>query len=184
MKLSQQGFAEAPAFLLLLLLSGLLASQAWVWQKRRSELRDHHRQLLCLKRNMIVTSKLVKRVNVINQMLTSGKVVQTIALLFPGKGWLLAANWQRVKKALMVMQEGAYWDAQRNYLSMKTSGCRLPYKVFLTPFEHGQVFKRKLDSTVLRKNEESFTFKTPLMNYNVTWKLSSNLETNLNWSLK
>jgi hypothetical protein len=184
MKLSQQGFAEAPAFLLLLLLSTLLGSQAWVWQKRRSELREHHRQLLCLKKNMIVTSKLVKRVNLINQMLTSGKVVQSIALLFPGKGWLLAANWQRVKKTLMVMQEAAYWDAQRDYLSMRTKGCRMPYKIFLTPFERSQVFRRKLDSTVLRKNEEFLTFRTPLMSYQVKWQLRSNLETNLHWSLQ
>ena len=184
MKLSQQGFAEAPAFILLLLLSTLLAVQAFVWQKRRIELREHHQQVLCLKKNMIVTSKLVKRVNFINQMLSAGKVAQTIAIIFPGKGWLLAAKWQKVKKALMIIQEGAFWDAQKDYLSLKTKGCNLPYKVFLTPYKHAHVFKREMDSTLLRKNEETQTFRTPLMSYKVKWELSSNLETNLKWSLK
>ncbi len=184
MKLTQQGFAEAPAFLLLLLLSTLLGTQAWVWQKRRTELREHHRQLLCLKKNMIVTSKLVKRVNVINQMLTSGKVVQSIALLFPGKGWLLAANWQRVKKALMLMQEGAFLHAQKDYIFMKKSGCQMPYKIFLTPYKRSHVFIRTMDSTTLRKNEDEQIFKTPLMSFRVKWQLSSNLETNLLWSLQ
>ncbi len=183
MNLSQQGFAEAPAFLLLLLLSALLGSQAWVWQKRRTELRQHHQQLLCIKKNIIITSKLVTRVNTINRMLKAGKVGQSIALLFPGKGWLLAANWQRVKKALMLLQETAFWDAQKDYLSMKTKGCQMPYKIFLTPYERSHVFKRQMDSTILRKTEDSLSFKTPLMSYQLHWKLRSNLETNLRWSL-
>ena len=184
MKLSQQGFAEAPAFILLLLLSTLLGVQAYVWQKRRMELREHHQQVLCLKKNMIVTSRLVKRVNTLNQMLTAGKVAQSIAILFPGKGWLLATKWQRVKKALKLLQEGAYWDAQKEYLLMKKKGCKMPHKIFLTPFKHTHIFKRKMDSTILRKNEESQTFVTPLMKFKVKWELSSNLETNLKWSLE
>jgi hypothetical protein len=182
--LNQEGFMEAPSFILLLLLSSLLLGQLLVWQKRRADLRQHHREVICAKKAMLITESLVSKVNTLNLMLSSGKVAQIIGLLFPGKGWLVAANWEKAKKIIMGLQEAAYLEAQFKYLKLKNERCSLPWKIFLTPYKHKLKFARSLDATILRSESDEWTIKTPLLHYRITWALESNLQTKINWKVQ
>lgn len=181
---NQKGFLEAPGFVLLMLLGLLLSSQIVVWQWRLYKTREHHRQTLCLKRAMGITTQMVRRINVVNGMLAAGKVGQGIGLFFPGMGWLMALKWEKVKKILMKLQEATFWWAQKEWLSLRQQGCSLPLKWQLSPYEHQFKFKRELDLVVLRKNEESYRVKTPYVTYLATWKLENTFNPKIQWSVQ
>lgn len=183
MTLDQRGFLEAPGFVLLLLLSALLGTHAMLWHLRLQQTRAHHKQLLCLKNAMGVTSRMVKQVSHINKMLAAGKVAQGIGLLFPGAGWIAALKWEKAKKLLMKLQEAAWLRSQQLLLKDRLSGCRLPPQVHLSPFKHATLFERKLDVTVLRRETETWWVKTPLMNFQAVWKLKSPQQT-LAWEVR
>lgn len=173
MMLNERGFLEAPGFVLLVLLSALLGTQAVIWHLRLKQTREHHKQVLCLKNAIGVTSRMMKQVHSINAMLAAGKVGQGIGLFFPGAGWLLALEWEKAKKVLMKLQEAAWLRAQQLLLKDRLAGCRLPPQVHLTPLKHGALLERKLDLTVLRRESETWILKTPLLVFRATWKAGS-----------
>lgn len=183
MTLDQRGFLEAPGFVLLLLLSALLGTQAMIWHLRLQQTREHHKQVLCLKNAIGITSRMVKQVHSINAMLATGKVGQGLALFFPGAGWIAALEWEKAKKALMKLQEAAWWRAQQLLLKDRLSGCRLPPQVQLTPLKRQALLERKLDVTVLRRESETWILKTPLLLLRATWKASSTLAP-LSWEVR
>jgi hypothetical protein len=173
MMLDQRGFLEAPGFVLLVVLSALLGTQAVIWHLRLRQTREHHKQVLCLKNAVGVTSRMMKQVHGINVMLATGKVGQGIGLFFPGAGWLLALEWEKAKKVLMKLQEAAWLRAQQLLLKDRLAGCRLPPQVHLTPLKHGALLERKLDLTVLRRESETWILKTPLMFFRARWTADS-----------
>jgi hypothetical protein len=173
MMLNERGFLEAPGFVLLVILSALLGTQAVIWQLRLEKTRDHHKQVLCLKNAIGVTTRMMKQIHSINAMLSAGKVGQGIGLFFPGAGWLLALEWEKAKKVLMTLQEAAWLRAQQLLLKDRLAGCRLPPQVHLTPLKHRGLLDRKLDLTVLRCERETWFVKTPLVAYRATWRTDS-----------
>jgi hypothetical protein len=173
MALDQRGFLEAPGFVLLLLLSALLGTHAMLWHLRLQQTRAHHKQLLCLKNAMGVTTRMVKQVSHINKMLAAGKVGQGIGLFFPGAGWIAALKWEKAKKILMKLQEAAWLRSQQLLLSDRMNGCRLPPQAHLSPFKRATLFERKLDVTMLRRETEAWFVKTPLMHFHAIWKMNS-----------
>lgn len=183
MTLDQRGFLEAPGFVLLLLLSALLGTQAMLWHLRLQQTRAHHKQLLCLKNAMGVTTRMVTQVSHINKMLAAGKVGQGIGLFFPGAGWIAALEWEKAKKVLMKLQEAAWLRAQQLLTQDRLNGCRLPPQVHLTPFKRAALFERKLDVTVLRRETETWWVKTPLMSFRASWKMKSPL-VSLGWEVR
>ncbi len=183
MTLDQRGFLEAPGFVLLLLLSALLGTHAMLWHLRLQQTRAHHKQLLCLKNAMGVTTRMVKQVSTINKMLAAGKVGQGIALFFPGAGWIAALEWEKAKRLLMKLQEAAWLRSQQLLLQDRLSGCRLPPQVHLSPFKHATLFERKLDVTVLRKERETWFVKTPLMSFQAAWKMGSATQS-ISWEVR
>jgi hypothetical protein len=179
----QRGFLEAPGFVLLVVLSALLGTQAVIWHLRLKQTREHHRQVLCLKNAIGVTSRMMKQVHGINVMLAAGKVGQGIGLFFPGAGWLLALEWEKAKKVLMKLQEAAWLRAQQLLLKDRLAGCRLPPQVHQTPLKHGALLERKLDVTVLRRESETWILQTPLMSFHAKWNADSPLKP-LAWDVR
>lgn len=181
---NQRGALEAPAIVLLFLLGLLLAVQIGVWHWRLMQTREHHRQVLCLKRSIQITNRLVRNISSLNAMIATGKVGQGIGLLFPGAGWVLALKWEKVKKLLMTLQEGSFLWAQAQWLQQRKSGCRLPLKWQLSPFEYRGRLSRELDLVVLRKTEETYNWRTPYMRFSVHWTLPHNRALAPNWSIE
>lgn len=182
---NQRGFAEAPAFVLLMLLAFLLAVLLGVWHHRRQQTREHYHQMLCLKRSMVATHRLVRRVNALNAVLVAGRTGQAVGLFFPGLGHLLALKWERLKKVVFVMQEAAWWDAQRRFVQLKLTGCRLPLKVYLTPYRHKLRFQRDLsDTALLRRTHETWHHATPYVRLQASWRISSPLAPQVHWSVR
>ncbi len=182
--LNQRGFLEAPAFVLLVLLSSWLMLQTLTWRARLQAIKEHHQQVLCLKRAIITTDQMVKQINGINHMLFTGRVGQGLALLFPGTGWLLALKWEKAKKVLMTLQEVAWLKAQHQLVLSRQRGCRLPPWVHLTPYQHRAGLVRRDDLTELRKTSESWPLITPLMTFHSRWSLSSALNPRLQWEVR
>jgi hypothetical protein len=180
---NQKGLMEAPAMVLLLLLSILIGVQALIWQRKLIEARRHHQQTLCLKEAILETERLTKVIGSINQMLAAGSVSQGIGLFFPGAGWLLSAKWEKAKKVLMKLQEAAWWNSQRVFTSQKLSGCKLPAQFYQTPYEHGIKLERRFNLAKKRKNVVPWPYKTPWMVYVVHWKLETELATKLDWTV-
>lgn len=181
---NQRGALEAPAIVLLFLLGLLLAVQIGVWHWRLMQTREHHRQVLCLKRSIQITNRLVRNIGSINVMIATGKVGQGIGLLFPGAGWVLALKWEKVKKLLMTLQEGSFLWAQAQWLSQRKSGCKLPLKWQLSPFEYRGRLSRELDLVVLRETEETYNWRTPYMRFSVHWTLPHNRALAPKWSIE
>lgn len=183
MCLDQRGFLEAPGFVLLVVLSALLGTQLVIWQLRLKQTREHHKQVLCLKNAIGVTTRMMKQVHSINAMLAAGKVGQGIGLFFPGAGWLLALEWEKAKQVLMKLQEAAWLRAQQLLLKDRLAGCHLPPQVQLTPLKHGALLDRKFDLTVLRRESETWILRTPFMLFRATWKAHSPIAP-LSWEVR
>lgn len=181
---NQDGFLEAPGFVLLLMLSLLLVTQIVVWQKRVSQTREHHLQVLCLKRSIGISQQMIKRINSLNLMLASGKVGQGIAILFPGSGWLLALKWEKVKKILMGLQETAFLWAQKEWLSLRVEGCQLPLKWQRSPYQYNGRLKREMDLVQLRTTQESYRWKTPYVSYLIQWSIESATTPHASWRMQ
>jgi hypothetical protein len=158
--------------------------QLVVWQKRRQELRTHHQQMLCLKQYITTTSRLVKRVNALNGMITSGQITQVLLLLFPGLGAMTAGKVQHLKQHLKRLQELAYFDAQKDYLKSLSVGCRLPLTILRTPYLHQSQFVRTNEITKLRAKNFDFIHRTPLITSRVSWQLDSGYQVKLDWRLE
>lgn len=181
---NQRGALEAPALVLLFLLGLLLAVQIGVWHWRLMQTREHHRQVLCLKRSIQISNRLVRQIASINAMLATGKVGQGIGAFFPGAGWVLALKWEKVKKLLMAVQEGSFVWAQAQWLEQRRRGCRLPLSWQRSPYAHRKLFVRSLDLVELREAAESYTWRTPYVRYRVRWALESNLAPTPTWSIE
>ncbi len=180
---NQKGLMEAPAMVLLLLLSILIGVQALIWQRKLIQARQHHQQTLCLKEAMLETERLTKVIGTLNQMLAAGSVSQGIGLFFPGAGWLVSAKWEKAKKVLMKLQEAAWWNSQRVFSAQKLRGCQLPLPFLQTPYEHNLKFERRFTLAKKRAKLTPWPYKTPWMIYLVHWNLESELATKLDWTV-
>lgn len=180
---NEQGLMEAPAMVLLLLLSILIGVQAMIWQRKLTQAREHHRQTLCLKEAMLETERLTRIIGTLNQMLAAGSVSQGIGLFFPGAGWLLSAKWEKAKKVLMKLQEAAWWNSQRHFAAQKGRGCKLPFQIFQTPYAHGTQLERRFGLAKMREKILPWPHKTPWVVYLVHWKLETELATKLDWTV-
>jgi hypothetical protein len=180
---NQQGFLEAPGLVLLVLLSSLIGVKALLWQKKIRDFKQHHQQVLCLKESMLLTQKLVKRINQINQLLRTAQVGQVIGLGLPGIGVLAGMKWEKVKKILQQLQEGIWWSTQKEFLRLRAQGCSLPLEVMRTPYPHRLKLMRAQDLAQPRTSDLFWHFTTPIIKYRLRLHRLNSFTTTIHWDI-
>jgi hypothetical protein len=171
--MNQRGEITLMASLLLFILLGIVLLCSLELKKSYYQLQKRTHLFLCVKEAKGELNQLIKFTGRTNWAIKNLNRAELIMMFIP-LGQVSTMNTKKLKSLLINSQDIRLISYMNHLKKMKSNGCKLDLRMFITPFELGlSTFKRdKEQAVILRKKEWSYSFysKPYLLNLQINSK--------------
>lgn len=140
---NQKGAVDLLLTLLCIILLGLATLYTFKRVQQWQHMKEHFKQILCLKKYHNQTLKLLYNINFLNRIIISENILQAASVFFPVT-WLASVNIEKVKKATKALQQLKLNQYQAEVSKLLINKCKINPISLKTPYllKSGVLLKR------------------------------------------